>query len=103
MVLCRAIYLLFSGNAILVTPVGYTKSACNLVRLCVELFGPTELTSYNVQSRSFDLFLDGLRSAVRLAGTEGRSLVIHLTVRNFVFTVSSNGCLQLLPACWVIV
>ena len=65
----------FSGNVLLIGPIGSHLST--LSRLALHI---SDIPIHAVDTSKQNTFLDGLRSAVRLTGAEGKVLTLFFTV-----------------------
>jgi len=68
-------FTISSGNIVLVGPIGSHLST--LIRLALHV---SDLPIHPIDSSKQNTFFDGLRSAVRLTGSEGKVLTIFFTV-----------------------
>ncbi len=71
-------FLHFSGNALLVGSIG--THLASLVRLVLYM---VNIPIYHIDCSNKSSFFDGLRSAVRTAGCEGKRTALLLTVGDF--------------------
>jgi dynein heavy chain len=71
----RHLYIYFSGNFVLVGPIG-----SHLGTLCKLALHVANIPIHNIDTKKRNTFFDGLRSAVRLTGAEGKRLTVFLTV-----------------------
>ena len=68
-------WLFFRGNFVLVGPVG-----SHLGTLCKLALHVADIPIHTVDTAKQNTFFDGLRSAVRLSGAEGKMLTLGFTV-----------------------
>ena len=83
--------LCFSGNLLLVGPIG-----SHLSTLCKLALHVADLDTHTIDSSKQNTFFDGLRSAVRMTGSEGKTLTLFFDVSPHRFCLYVLSLLHLL-------